>query len=249
MIKEEKPFITYILIALNVIIFLTQTVRGGSESSEVLINMGAAYTPYIIENHEWYRLFTAMFLHIGVEHIAGNMICLIAIGPNVEAYFGKFRYLLIYVLAGIGGNVLSLIVELFTYNFYLTAGASGAISGLLGAMIIFAMDPALKKNFPLPRVLVCIVLVLIPGFGAQKVNIVAHLGGIITGFALSYIFYYNKRSRGESYYQKTDTHDPDNPKNDYYNFDNQINDYYSFDNQKTDNYDPNNQDYDDYYRP
>lgn len=196
---DEVPFITYILLVINALVFIGEMINGGAENTDTLLKMGAQYWPSISENSEWYRMFTSMFLHIGIEHLAGNMICLFAIGPNIEGYFGHIKFIIIYILSGICGNLLSLGVELFTLDFYVSAGASGAISGLFGAMIIFAIDPATKPKFSWYKIIIYIVLLLIPGLGAHKVNVIAHLGGLIGGFVIGYIFYMFKRKNVDEY--------------------------------------------------
>ena len=185
-----KPKITLILIAINAIVFLIECAHGDSNDAEVVLNLGATYTPYIFENGEWYRIFTAMFLHFGVEHIAGNMIALLAVGQYIEWYFGTVRYLVIYLISGLLGNLLFIGYEVLTVSdFAVSAGASGAISGLFGAFVILALDPRTRKYFSMPRILVGLALLLIPSFGDHSVNIIAHLGGIIGGFITGYIFY------------------------------------------------------------
>ncbi|MBR6401921.1 MAG: rhomboid family intramembrane serine protease [Eubacterium sp.] len=196
--SQEKPYVTYALLIINVLVFIAEMINGGAENTQTLLNMGAEYWPSISEDGEWYRMFTSMFLHIGIDHLVGNMICLIAIGPNVEHYFGHVKYTIIYLLSGLCGSFLSLLVELFTMNFYVSAGASGALSGLFGAMIIFSMDPATKKYFSKYKIIIYLALLLIPGFGPNRVNIMAHLGGIIGGFIIAYFFYYTKKKKNNS---------------------------------------------------
>ena len=193
--NDYKPIVTLILIGLNVIVYIAECLHGNPEDVNNLLNMGAAYTPYIAGNGEWYRLFTSMFLHFGIEHIASNMIALIAVGQYIEWYFGTVRYLVIYFVAGLTGNILFLIVEIFTRDFAASAGASGAISGLFGALIILAIDPRTKRVFSLPRILFGLVLLLIPSFGGTSVNIIAHFGGIVGGFITALIFYLFMRNK------------------------------------------------------
>ena len=196
------PVITVILIALNVIVFIAQTFNGGSENTETLIKMGAAYTPLIIENGEWYRLFNPMFLHIGIQHIIYNMLALFAAGQYVEQYFGKIRFIILYILSGIAGNLLSVFSELyFTHQFAVSAGASGAISGVFGAMVILALDSRTRRYFSLPRVLFGLFFLIIPSRGAENINVAAHIGGMICGFLVALIFYFFiKRKRSSAYY-------------------------------------------------
>lgn len=189
MSKKFIPVLTVVFIALNVIVFFIQISRGDTTDVNVALNLGAAYTPYILENGEWYRIFNSMFIHFGIEHLGGNMIALIAIGQYVEWYFGKVKFVIIYILSGLIGNLLSLGVELITHNYSVSAGASGAISGLFGAMIILAIDPETKHIFSLPRAIVALVLLIVPGLGNSGIDVMAHIGGIIGGFATAYIFY------------------------------------------------------------
>ncbi len=192
-VNNFTPFITIILIVINALVFIAETMGGGSESSEVLLKYGAQYAPYIIEDGQWYRIFTAMFVHIGFRHIASNMFCLIVVGQYIENYFGKIKFLIIYFIAGLCGNLLSLYFEVSSSTPIVTAGASGAISGLIGSLVVLALDPETRKLFPLPRVLIGIVLLMIPG--SRDVNVLAHLGGLISGFATGYTMYYYSKNK------------------------------------------------------
>ena len=192
-VNNYTPVITIILILINALVFIAETMNGGSENTEVLLNHGAQYAPYIFDNGEWYRIFTAMFVHIGFRHIAGNMFCLIAVGQYIENYFGRVKFLIIYLISGLCGNLLSLYFEVTSSTPIVTAGASGAISGLIGALLVLAIDPETRKLFPLHRVIIGIVLLMIPG--SKDVNVLAHLGGLITGFATGYTMYYFSKNK------------------------------------------------------
>ena len=187
--KDYKPILTFTILILNVIVFFIETATGGSEDVENVLRLGGAYTPYIVENNQWYRIITSMFLHYGIAHIVNNSISLLAMGQYVEAYFGRIKFLIIYLLAGIAGNLLTVGVDLFTGSFPVSAGASGAICGLLGAMTILAIDKRTRKIFPVPRMIAVIVLVLLPGFGDSSINVMAHLGGFAAGFIIGLVMY------------------------------------------------------------
>jgi len=189
-VNKYIPIVTYTIIGLNILVFFLETISGGSENTDVLLKYGASYAPYIFEKGQWYRIFTAMFVHIGFEHIASNMLCLVAIGQYAENYFGRFKYIIIYIIAGIVGNVLSLFLDMKTGSFPVAAGASGAISGLLGTLLILALDPETRRIFPMYRVLAAIVLVMIPY--KEGVDVAAHIGGLLGGLAVGYTFYYYK---------------------------------------------------------
>ena len=183
--QKRSPVVTYILIGINAAVFFLETLMGGSENLQVALSFGALYTPLVTEYGQWWRLFTAMFLHFGIQHLGSNMISLWAIGPYAETFFGKARYLLLYLVSGICGNLLTVAVELHTGSYALSAGASGAICGLLSVFLIFALMPQTRRAFPLPRVLAAIALVLLPGLTDQSISMTAHLGGLIGGFLLS----------------------------------------------------------------
>ena len=123
------------MIVVNVIIFFIVDITGGSQNTLHMIHSGAANAGLIVDEHEYYRLFTSMFLHFGMTHLANNMLVLFVIGDNLERAVGKIRYLLIYLLSGVGGNILSCYLEYRQGVVTVSAGASGAIFGVMGAMI------------------------------------------------------------------------------------------------------------------
>ncbi|MBE3555445.1 MAG: rhomboid family intramembrane serine protease, partial [Thermicanus sp.] len=130
---HSQPLWTYVLVAINLLVFLWLTVNGGSENPETLIRFGAKYNP-AIKAGEWWRLITSIFLHSGFFHVALNSIALYYLGLLVERMYGRARFLLIYFLAGLLGSVAS-----FLYSDAVSVGSSGAIYGLFGALLFFGM--------------------------------------------------------------------------------------------------------------
>lgn len=162
------------------------------------LRFGAYYLPYVIEKGEWWRLFTSMFLHFGISHIVNNMISLYVLGNIVEAYYGKIRFLILYLVAGVGGNLMTLFVDLHSsgVEYGLEAGASGAIFGVMAAFVFFAVNPLTRKAFPFKRVIAGIFFALLPGFTSSGISLTAHIGGFITGLVLSFILNpYKQRKR------------------------------------------------------
>lgn len=98
---KNQPFITYALLGISIIVFLGLELTGGSENILNLVNWGAMVRPLVAQNHEYWRFITPMFLHIGFMHIILNMVTLYYIGAQVEAIYGHWRYLGIYLLSGI----------------------------------------------------------------------------------------------------------------------------------------------------
>ena len=121
---------TWLIIAINVIVWLLMELNGGSENSDTLIAFGAKVNELIDQGQVW-RLLTAMFLHIGIIHLAVNQYSLYAVGTLLERFMGATRFAILYVLAGLCGSLAS---YWFSPN-AISAGASGAIFGLLGALL------------------------------------------------------------------------------------------------------------------
>lgn len=181
--RYDTCIVTYILVGLNAAFFLISEVMGGSQDQSVMLKLGAAYTPYIMDG-QVIRLITSMFLHFGFPHLMNNMIVLVALGENLERMLGHVRYLLIYMIGGIFGNVLSLAADLRTGESSVSAGASGAIFALLGAIVVLYLFWRDVFRIPIGRVIFGLVLALLPGFYTEGIDAVAHVGGLIGGAAM-----------------------------------------------------------------
>lgn len=176
-------FITVLLITINIIIYLAEEMCGGSTVNSIALTFGASFTPLIMQG-QWWRLFTSMFVHFGISHIANNMLSLFILGRIVEQYYGHLRFLILYLLSGLGGNVLTMILELGSGKYALSAGASGAIFGIMAAFVIFAIKPETRRIFPLKNVLAGIFFSILPGFISSGISLSAHIGGFVTGFVM-----------------------------------------------------------------
>ena len=186
-IYAKKPVITYLLIAANILLWLLETAAGGSGNIDVAMKFGALYTPYVMQYGQWWRIVTSMFLHFGIDHLASNMISLGAIGPYAEWYYGKAGMLFLYFAGGISGNLLTIAVENRSGDYGISAGASGAIFGLVSIFIIFALTPGLRRIFPMKRVILAIVLMLLPGFYDHSISMTAHAGGLLGGSVMALV--------------------------------------------------------------
>lgn len=190
--KYTKPVITNIFIGLNLIIFMLMFFAGlslfpnpiaGSTDQRVLIEFGAKVNSLIQAGEIW-RLLTCTFIHIGIIHLAFNLYALSILGPLTEESLGHLRFFIIYILSGLGGSIAS-----FIFSPVVSAGASGAIFGLLGALLYYSYKhPALWKT-GLGMNLVVVILVNF-GFGIVQPGIdnFAHLGGFITGIISCILF-------------------------------------------------------------
>lgn len=174
----KKPVVTYIFIAICIIMFI---LTRGSTDIDTLLKYGAN-NAYLTKNGDYYRLLSSMFIHIGLLHLLFNMYALYIIGPQVESFYGKFKYFLIYILSGVSGSILSITFSANTVS----AGASGAIFGLMGALLYFGffyrnyLGSVIKS-----QIVPIIILNLVIGFSTSGIDNAAHIGGLIGGILTS----------------------------------------------------------------
>ncbi|NJE04877.1 rhomboid family intramembrane serine protease [Thermococcus sp. M36] len=179
---------TFSLFLVNVAVYVTESILSGNPvniSIEVLARLGQ--WNYAVTNYGWWwQLFTAMFVHVGILHIVFNMYFLLMMGSQLEHVLGPKRTVVVYIVSGLVGNLLTLL--LLPPN-SVSAGASGALFGIVGTLIVMMgvvggnMQRALINAFAL-----FLINSILPG-----VNAYAHLGGLVTGMAIGY--YYGKRIR------------------------------------------------------
>ncbi len=189
----KMPVITDILIFICVLVFICMYIFGnGSYDSDTLIKFGANIDTYT-KNGDYYRLITCMFLHIGILHLICNMYSLYIIGNVVENFFGKWKYLIIYFISGISGSILSMA---FSHNTIL-AGASGAIFGLLGALLYFGYYyRAYLGSAGKSTIIQVIFINLLIGFMVPGISNAAHIGGLVGGVLSSMMVgVYDKSSK------------------------------------------------------
>jgi rhomboid protease GluP len=185
--RKANPYtITYALIAVNVLVFVAMVVTGVSFTQPTpleVFHWGGDYAPATIGAHQWWRLLTACFLHFGIIHIGFNMYVLYQIGPFIETVFGRTRYLLIYFFAGLVGSLTSV----WIHPMAVSAGASGAIFGLYGAVFGFllikrrSLDPAATKSIA-KSAGIFVLYNVIYGSMSGTTDLSAHFGGLIAGF-------------------------------------------------------------------
>ena len=188
-IKKEP--VTVLFILLNIIVFLLVDFTGGSENTMHMVECGAAYPPLILENGEYYRIFTCMFLHFGISHLANNMLVLFVLGQRLEPVVGKLKFSVIYLLGGIGGNVISLILEVKKSDYAVSAGASGAVFAVMGAMVyVVIRNRGRIKDISMRQMLIMAAFSLYFGFTSTGVDNAAHVGGMLCGFFLAMLLYH-----------------------------------------------------------
>jgi rhomboid protease GluP len=180
---------TQILILLNVLMFAAEMGAGGSENLHTLYQLGALFPP-AVRAGEWWRLFTALFLHFGWLHLTMNMLALWLLGPFLEFALGLRKYLLVYLLSGIGSMGVVMGLSSGLADAQLTVGASGCIMGLVGATgAVMLRGWRRERAFTAKRRLAAMILVVVmqTGFDSMvpQVSMTAHLSGTLIGFVIA----------------------------------------------------------------
>lgn len=134
-INRNRPYVNIALAAVNALVFLYLEAIGSTEDGVFMVKHGAVFAPFVILGGEYYRLFTAMFLHFGVSHLANNMLVLLVLGEKMEKALGHIKYLIFYLASGVAANGISLAVQVRTGAASVSAGASGAIFGVVGGLV------------------------------------------------------------------------------------------------------------------
>ena len=183
----KKAIVTWILLGVNVLVFIVLEIAGSTENGYFMYRHGAMLTSAVAEDGEYWRLFTCIFLHFGFMHLANNMLVLFAIGTILESGLGHVRTLLIFMLSGVGSSLLSYLWHFRKGEEVLSAGASGAVFGFMGAMIfaaLFARDRI--GALSLRQIILMLILSLYHG-ASEGIDDAAHLSGLGIGFILAFL--------------------------------------------------------------
>jgi rhomboid protease GluP len=183
----RRAVVAYSLFALNIIIFALMTLAGGSENPATLSAFGAKEN-YLIDDGQIWRFITPIFLHIGLLHLVFNSYALWIVGPQVEKLYGGPRFLVLYLLTGVAGVAAS-------YGYHPdvpSAGASGAIFGLFGVLLVFSFKyrktvPAFFSQALGKGMLMTVAINLAIGYFIPQIDLSAHVGGFIAGGLLAIV--------------------------------------------------------------
>lgn len=175
--KPKRPYVTFGLIAINVIIFILSVIYG-----DPVYERFASNGEMIIKYHEYYRIITAGFLHANILHLALNMYSLYVIGSQMESFQGKAKYIVTYLFSLITASMLSALLNTGT-----SVGASGAIFGLMGSMLVFGYYYRVYLGGVMKSQIIPLILVnLLIGFTSGGIiDNYAHIGGLIGGILIT----------------------------------------------------------------
>ena len=186
---REAPF-TYILVISNILIYLCLELVGNTLDASFMLEHGAMNPVYVVYGREWYRLFSAMFLHFGVTHLANNMLLLFLLGQIFERAVGTTRFAGIYLGSGLAGSFLSLIYMCVMNRNDVVAGASGAIFGIVGGMVVVVLVHKGKyQGITSRRMLFMAAITLYFGFATAGTDNAGHVGGLLAGLILTFLSY------------------------------------------------------------
>ena len=183
---DRAPVFTLVFLGANILIWLATDSLGAEEDPDVLVNVGAMFGPLIADGQYW-RLFTAIFLHHDLVHLAFNGFGLFIFGRLVERVYGHWRFIVIFVITGLFGSVASYMAN----SIAIGAGASGAIFGVLGALVVYfatqnrALGKLGKQN--LIAMMFIATIGLLHGWRTPGIDHLAHLGGFVAGLVLGLI--------------------------------------------------------------
>ncbi|MDD3253425.1 MAG: rhomboid family intramembrane serine protease [Lachnospiraceae bacterium] len=199
---RKRTWVNGGLIALNILYFLYLEIAGSSEDTVFMLQHGAMYAPMVLQDHEYYRLLTSVFMHFGIDHIVNNMLVLFVLGDNLERALGKVKYLLFYLLCGVGANIVSMLIGIHDSVQAVGAGASGAIFGVIGGLLYaVGVNRGRLEDLSSRQLVVVILFSLYFGFTSTGVDNVAHVAGLLIGVLLAAILYRKpQRSSGLEYW-------------------------------------------------
>lgn len=186
-IPVTRPRWAWVFLGVNLIVWLLMTASGGSNNTRVLIEFGANYAPRVVEGEYW-RLLTANFLHIGIIHLLFNSFALYTLGPEAEALFGSPRFVVIYLLGGLSGSILSFGLS---PEAVVSAGASTSLFGLVGALLAYFVRN--RRHFGstgrrrIQNYIFLAAVNLIYGLSTTGIDNLGHIGGFFGGLILGWL--------------------------------------------------------------
>lgn len=194
--RRRPAYINGVLIAVNILYFFWLEFHGSTENAAFMVEHGAMYVPLVVREGEYYRLLTAVFMHFGISHLVNNMVILFVLGDNLEQALGKVKYLVFYLICGVGANVFSMVVSIREYELAVSAGASGAIFGVIGGLLyVVIRNRGRLEDLSTRQLALFVACSLYFGFTSTGIDNAAHVGGLVLGFLLAAIFYRNPGRR------------------------------------------------------
>ena len=183
-----------IIIVINVVVFAVLTFLGDTTDVQFMHHHGANFWLSVIEEHEYYRLLTCTFIHFGISHLFNNMLVLAYIGDNLERALGKVKYLVLYLAAGIGSSAVSAVWSMFKDEYSVSGGASGAIFGVVGALLVIVIkNRGQLEDLSSRQLMFFAGFSIYHGVTSAGIDNMAHISGFLIGALLGGLLYRRKR--------------------------------------------------------
>lgn len=191
----QLPIFSTLLVLINLVVFCVDFISGFE-----LQYLGGMQKTAVLQYGEYGRLLWAMFLHADAAHLFNNMIILFFLGAMLEKEVGHIWLPAVYFLSGIGGNILSLAVKVAEKSEAITIGASGAVFGLDGLLLMLVLlSPKFRDTATPARVILMILLSIYDGFYGQNVDNAAHIGGLLVGILMGLMYMFFQRIKNRKY--------------------------------------------------
>ena len=191
---RKTAYVNTAIIIINVLCFLYLELQGSTENAGFMLAHGAMFAPLVVDHGQYYRLVTSVFMHFGVSHLMNNMLVLFVLGDNLERAMGHVKYLIFYLLCGVGANLVSMTVNLMMGSLSVGAGASGAIFGVVGGLVYaVGVNRGRLEDLTSRQLGVMILLTLYHGFTSMNIDNAAHIGGLAAGILLGILLYRKPR--------------------------------------------------------
>lgn len=185
---KQAPYVSLALVIVNLILCFCCIAN-----PQFFYGKGCVGYVYV-KAGEWYRLITSLFLHASVDHYFSNMLLLYFLGNILEKRVGRIRFLLMYLLTGVLGNLLSCFHEYIIGKYYITYGASGAVFGLIGMLFYLVIRKDERIKISMPAMLFMVMYSIYSSFVGAQVNVAAHLGGLLSGMLLMFVLCLRRKS-------------------------------------------------------
>lgn len=195
----EYEYITPVNITfavINVAVFFVMNITERVSGISYLYQYGAMFPPAVLAG-QWYRLITSAFIHFDITHLFNNMLLFICLGSYLERALGKIRYIIFFFASAVLSSLASMYHMIYTGELAFSAGASGIVFGMIGALLYMVLrNRGRFQNLTLRRFVIMIVLSLYFGFASAGVDNAAHVGGLCAGFLLGILLYRKEKERG-----------------------------------------------------
>lgn len=189
-VELSSCVVTVFFVATNILVYLITEIRGDTQDAAYIFSCGGLWPDSVLYDGQGWRLFSCLFLHFGPTHLVNNMVLLFLLGREAEKAAGHVSFALVYILSGLTGSAASLVTMVRSGDEAVCAGASGAIFGIMGLLIVVLLvHRGHYERFTIRRMLLMVALCLYFGFSSAGVDNAGHVGGLCGGLVWGFIFY------------------------------------------------------------